>query len=189
MKKSLGSRTIGFPTPLFLVGTYDSDGKPNIMAAAWAGISCSKPVCVSASLRAATHSHGAIVSRKAFTVSIASAAQVKEADYAGIASGRDVDKFAATGLTSVRSDLVDAPYVAECPVVLECTLAEQVELGLHTQFVGEVKDVKADEAVVDDTGAIDIAAAAPFLFIPGSRAYYTLGERIGDAFSVGKAFA
>ena len=92
------------------------------MNAAWGGICCSKPPCVAVSLRKATYSYAGIVERKAFTVGIACEGRMVEADYVGIASGRDVDKFAVAGLTPVRSDLVDAPYAAEFPVVLECRL-------------------------------------------------------------------
>ena len=145
MKKSLGAKTIVYPTPVLVVGTYDKDGKPNVMTVAWGGICCSVPPCIAVSLRKATYSYGNIVSRKAFTVSVPSERHVKEADYFGIASGRAEDKFAATGLTPVRSDLVNAPYVQEFPLVLECRLAHTFELGLHTQFVGEILDVKIDE--------------------------------------------
>ena len=103
MKKSLGAKTILYPTPVLIVGTYDAQGKANGMAAAWGGICCSRPPCVSVSLRAATYSHGCIVARQAFTVSVPSEKYVAEADYYGLASGRDVDKFAVTGLTPVRS--------------------------------------------------------------------------------------
>ncbi|HSQ39228.1 MAG TPA: flavin reductase family protein, partial [Anaerolineales bacterium] len=120
MKTSRGAKTIVYPTPVFIVGTYDDADKPNLMAAAWGGICCSRPPCVSVSLRKATYTYGNIVARGAFTVNIASEQYVKEADYVGLVSGRDVDKFAAAGLTPVKSDLVDAPYVAEFPMVLEC---------------------------------------------------------------------
>src|SRR4030042_6314933 len=111
MKKSIGPRTLAFPTPVWVVGTYDVNGKPNAMTAAWVGICCSRPPCVAVSLRKATYSHGNIVQRKAFTVNVPSDKYVKETDYIGIASGRDANKFSATKLTPVRSDLVDAPYV------------------------------------------------------------------------------
>ena len=101
------------PTPVFIVGTYDSDGKPNVMTAAWGGISCSVPPCVAVSLRKATYTYGCVVEQKAFTISLPSEDYVKEADYFGMVSGRDVDKFAATGLTPVKGDLVNAPYVDE----------------------------------------------------------------------------
>jgi len=186
MKKSLGARTVVYPSPVFIVGTYDDAGKPNIMAAAWAGICCSRPPCVAVSLRKATYSHGNIVSRKAYTVSLPSEEFVKAADYAGIASGRDVNKFETLGLTPVKSELVDAPYVAEFPLVLECRLLHTVEIGLHTQFVGEILDVKADESVLDERGEPHIERLRPVIFSTSPRAYYGLGAFLGKAFSIGR---
>src|SRR5512140_2507414 len=148
MKISIGAKTLVYPTPVFVVGTYDKEGKPNAMTASWGGICCSQPPCVAVSLRKATCTHGNILARKAFTISIPSEAYVKEADYFGLVSGRETDKFAATKLTPVKSELVDAPYVKEFPLVVECRLARVVELGLHTQFVGEVVDVKAEASVL-----------------------------------------
>src|SRR4030042_1151866 len=144
MKKSFGPRTLAFPTPVWVVGTYDQNGKPNAMTAAWGSICCSKPPCVAVSLRKATYSYGNIVDRRAFTISVPSEAHVKEADYFGMASGRDVNKFAQARLTPEASAVVDAPYVKEFPLVLECKLLQTIEIGLHTQFIGEIIDVKAD---------------------------------------------
>ena len=186
MKKSLGAKTIASPCPVFIVGTYDSEGKPNVMNAAWGDICCSKPPCLAVSLRKATYSYGCIVERRAFTVSIPSQAHIKEADYFGIASGRDVDKFASTGLTPVRGEIVDAPYVEEFPLVVECHLLHTLEIGLHTLFVGEIKDVKADEFVLDAEGALDMARVKPASFDPAGRRYFAQGECLGDAFSIGK---
>ena len=186
MKTSIGAKTLLYPTPVLIVGTYDTAGKANAMAAAWGGICCSSPPCVAVSLRKATYSYGNIVERKAFTVSIPSEDQVKEADYFGIASGRDVDKFAVTGLTPVKSDLVDAPYVGELPVVLECRLLRTLEIGLHTQFVGEIVDVKVDDSVLDDKGTPDVGKIKPMIFVTGSRAYHGVGGIVGQAFEIGR---
>jgi len=186
MKQSRGAKCIVFPTPVFVVGTYGGEGKPNMMTAAWGGICCSRPPSVAVSLRAATYSHSNIKAREAFTISIPSEAYVVEADYAGIASGRDVDKFAVTGLTPVRSELVDAPYVAEFPMVLECKLAHIVEVGLHTMFVGEILDVKGEDTVFDENGHLDIAKVQPLLWAPDGRGYYGVGEFRGEAFQIGR---
>ena len=188
MKQSLGAKTLIYPTPVLVVGSYDADGRPNVMTAAWGGIACSKPPCVSVSLRAATATHGNIVARKAFTISLPNGAQVAAADYFGLVSGRKVDKFAATGLTPARSELVDAPYVAEFPLVVECEVTAVHELGLHTQFIGEVKDVKIDEACLDDGGHIDVGKLDPLAFAPDTGAYFVLGALAGRAYSVGKTF-
>jgi len=186
MKKSIGAKTIIYPIPILVVGTYDKAGKPNVMTAAWGGICCSSPPCVAVSLRKATYSYGNIVERKAFTINIPSETYVKEIDYFGIVSGKNKDKFSATGLTPVKSDLVDAPYVKEFPFALECRLLHTIEIGLHTQFIGEIMDIKADESMLDENGSLDIEKIKPILFAPESRTYYRVGQYLGKAFSIGK---
>lgn len=186
VKKSIGAKTIVYPTPVFVVGTYDRAGRPNVMTAAWGGICCSRPPCVAVSLRKATYTYGNIMERRAFTVSIPSEDYVREVDYFGIVSGRNVDKFSAAGLTPVRSENVDAPYVAEFPFALECTLLHTVEIGLHTQFIGEIVDVKADEAGLLESGELDIEKVRAILYAPDNRAYYGVGARLGEAFSIGR---
>ena len=185
MKKSLGAKTL--PTaPVWVVGSYDQNGKPNVMTAAWAGICCSKPPCITVSLRKATYTYGNIMARKAFTVSIPSEARVKETDYFGLVSGKDVDKFAASGLTPIKSELVDAPYVAEFPLIIECKLLHSYEIGLHTMFVGEIMDVKADQEVLADDGTLDVQKLKPFFFDSESRQYFKLGAPLAKAFDVGR---
>jgi flavin reductase (DIM6/NTAB) family NADH-FMN oxidoreductase RutF len=186
MKKSLGAKTLVFPTPVWIVGTYDKDGRPNGMTAAWGGICCSKPPCVYVALQKPRYSYDNIVERQAYTLNVPSAKFVREADYFGMVSGRTTDKFAATGLTAVRSDLVDAPYIAEFPLILECKLIQTVEIGLHTQFIGEIMDVKAEDAVVDDNGLPDIERVAPIIFGPEIRSYHGIGHYLGRAFEIGK---
>ncbi len=186
MHKSLGAQTLVFPTPTWIVGSYDQQGRPNGMAAAWAGICCSDPPCVAVSLRKATYSYASLMLRRAFTISVPSESQVKQADYFGLASGREVDKFVALGLTPVRGERVDAPYVAEFPLVLECDVIHVFELGLHTQFVGRILDVKAHESVLDPRGMPDIEKVRPVVFSPGNRWYYGVGRALGQAFRIGK---
>ena len=185
MKKSLGAKTILYPTPVLLVGTYSQDSKPNIMTAAWGGICCSNPPCVCISLRKATYTYGAIIETKAFTISVPSEGQIREADFAGMVSGKNVNKFAATGLTPVKSALVDAPYVKECPLVLECQVTQVHELGLHTQFIGKILDVKVDEEMMEGDKP-DVNKIRPMTYDPASSRYLGLGAFLGAAFSVGK---
>jgi len=188
MKRSLGARTLAFTTPVWVIGTYDEEGRPNAMTASWAGICCSRPPCVNVSLRKATYTYGCLMQRRAFTVSVPPRRYVKEVDFLGLASGRNTDKFAATGLTPARSDLVDAPYVAEFPLVLECKVVATNELGLHTMFVGEILDVKADEAVLSAEGLPEVEKVAPFMFGPELRVYHGVGEKLGKAFSMGHEY-
>jgi flavin reductase (DIM6/NTAB) family NADH-FMN oxidoreductase RutF len=189
MKKSLGSKTLAFPTPVWCVGTYDKNNRPNVMTAAWGGICCSKPPCVTVSLRKATYSYSSIMERKAYTISIATEKFAKEADYFGMVSGRNINKFEKTGLTPVKSDLVDAPYVGEFPMILECKVIHFYEIGLHTHFVGEIMDVKADEDMLDnEKGLPDIEKIRPIIFGPEIRTYHGLGNLVGLAFDMGKEY-
>jgi flavin reductase (DIM6/NTAB) family NADH-FMN oxidoreductase RutF len=183
MKKSFGATTIPMPAPVWVVGTYDADGKPNVMTASWVGICCSRPPCVAVSLRKATYSYANIVSRQAYTVSVPSKKYARIADYWGIASGRDVDKFSRAGLTPLRSKLVDAPYVDEFPVVMECKVIHTLEIGLHTQFIGEILDIKIDESMLDPGGNPDGEKLDIFVLMDG---YRSVEAYVGKAFSIGK---
>lgn len=186
MKKSLGAQTLAVPTPTWVIASYDKNGRPNAMTVAWSGICCSDPACIAVSLRKATYSYGNLMERRAFTINVPAENQVKHVDYLGLVSGRDTDKFAASGLTPVRSDLVDAPYVMEFPLVIECRVIHVFELGLHIQFVGQIMDVKADEAVLGQEGLPDIEKVRPIIFSPGNRTYFAVGAQLGEAFTVGK---
>lgn len=186
MKKSVGAKTIVYPTPVFIVGTYGEDGQPDVMAAAWGGISCSKPPCVSISLQKMRYTYKNLIERGAFTINIPSEKYVSESDYFGMVSGRDEDKFFNTGLTPVRSEIVDAPYILEFQLILECKLVHTVDLGMHTQFTGEIIDVKVDEDATDSNGLPDINIIKPFMYDPAAVAYYGVGKRLGQAFNLGK---
>jgi flavin reductase (DIM6/NTAB) family NADH-FMN oxidoreductase RutF len=186
VKKSIGPKTLIYPTPVLVVGTYDKAGKPNVMTAAWGGICCSVPPCVSVSLRKATYTYGNILERKAFTISVPSEDQIKQADYFGMATGKSEDKFSKANLTPIKGDLVDAPYVKEFPLVLECRLINSIEIGLHTEFIGEIADVKAEEGVLGEGGLPDIEKVRPAIFAPENREYYGIGRRLGKAFSIGR---
>ena len=188
MKKSFGAKPLIFPTPVWCVGSYDAKGNPNVMTIAWGGICCSKPPCVTISLRKATYTYGSIMARKAYTLSVPSEKYVKEADYFGMASGRNVDKFMKTGLTPERSDLIDAPYVREFPMILECRVIHLHEIGLHTHFIGEILDVKVDEKLLGDDGRPDIEKIRPFVFTPVIHEYHKIAESIGNAFESGSIY-
>ena len=186
MKKSIGPRTMAFPTPVWVVGTYDANDKPNAMTAAWASICCSKPPAIGVSLRKATYTYGNLMARRAFTISVPDETHVREADYLGMASGKDVNKFATARLTPVASSVVDAPYVEEFPLVIECKLIHTLEIGLHTLFIGEIIDVKADEIVIGEHGFPEIDKARPIIFGPEIRTYHGIGKFLGKAFAVGR---
>jgi flavin reductase (DIM6/NTAB) family NADH-FMN oxidoreductase RutF len=186
MKKSFGAKTLIYPTPVWCVGSYDAKGNPNVMTVAWGGICCSNPPSVTISLRKATYTYGSIMERQAYTLSVPSDKYARQADYFGIVSGRNVDKFKETGLTPVRSELVDAPYIKEFPMILECKVIHHYEIGLHTHFVGQILDVKIDEDTLGNDGKPDIEKIRPIVFSPEAQQYHQIGTLIGNAFEIGK---
>ena len=186
MLTSLGPQAFALPLPLFLVGTYDEERRPNIMCAAWGGVCASQPPCLAVSLRRATWTHRALTARHAFTVSIPSVRQVAQVDFAGLVSGCAESKFEVLGLTPLPGEHVDAPFVGECPVVLELALRQTLELGSHTQFVGEIMDVKVDNACLRQDGLPDPSRIEALCFTPLIREYYGMGPFIARAFSIGK---
>lgn len=181
MKQSIGPETYLFPLPAVVVGTYDNEGTPNIMTASWTGVVNSRPSMISVSLRKATYSYNSILETESFTISIPSVKHLVEMDYVGTKSGKKENKFETTGLTPIASELVNAPYVAEFPVVLECKLVKHEDLGLHTMFLGEVVDIKIDENCLLKNGKPDIAAIDPIGYTHGEREYYGTGRFLGKA--------
>ena len=123
---------------------------------------------------------------KAFTVNIPSEKYVREADFFGLVSGKDTDKFAAAGLTPVKGTKVNAPCVGEFPVVLECRLLHTFELGLHTQFVGEILDVKVEDYALGPDGVPEMGLVRPFVYDSARQEYHGIGRLLGKAFSAGK---
>jgi flavin reductase (DIM6/NTAB) family NADH-FMN oxidoreductase RutF len=188
MKKSLEPNTFAMPSPVWVIGTYGDDDVPNIMTAAWAGICCGMPPCVAVSLQKTRASYENIIKHKAFTVNIPSTKQVAEADYVGIFSGKKVDKFKAAHLTAIKSDVVAAPYVDEFPLVLECRLVNTIELGIHTQFVGEIISIKAEENVLNEQGLPALEKVDPFVFSSSDKMYYKISGELAKPFSVGMKF-
>lgn len=186
MKKSFGAKTLIFPTPAWVICVYDSQGKATGMTAAWAGVVCSEPPALGVSVRKPRYTYQCIVERKAFTVCVPSDTQARETDYFGIASGRNTDKFKDCNLSPVRSSLVDAPYIGEFPMIVECRLIHTFEIGVHTQFVGEIVDVKVDEDKLNADGNPDIDKIRPLVYAPTVQEYHSLGPAIGRGYRLGK---
>jgi flavin reductase (DIM6/NTAB) family NADH-FMN oxidoreductase RutF len=183
MKKSIGQQTLVYPHPVFIIGSYDIKNQPNIMAVSWGGICCSKPPCIAISLREATYTHKNIMLNKAFTVNIPSIQYIKEADYVGVVSGKNVDKFKETGLTPIKCETINAPYVEEFPVSLCCELLKTVEIGLHTQFIGEIVDVLIDEKALDENNKPVLEMINPFCYDSATKNYYRTGDIILKGFT------
>ena len=184
MRKNFGPKPLLYPQPVFIIATYGEDGTPNAMNAAWGGISEENQItiCISAGHKTTAN----ILSRKAFTVSMATADYVTACDYVGIVSGNKVpDKFARAGFHASKSEFVDAPLIDELPMAVECKL---ISYNPETCcLIGEIVNVSADESVLNETGKVDPRKLKPITFDPMNNAYLVLGEKVGNAFKDGTA--
>ena len=182
MRKNFGQKTWLYPMLVLIIGTYAEDGTPNAMNAAWGGIYDTNMVMVCLADDHKTTEN--IKKTGAFTVSFATAATVVPCDYVGIVSANDVpDKFSRAGFHAVKSEFVNAPIIEELPMTVECKLLKFNEDGI---CVGEIVNVSADESILDGSGKVDAKALDPICYDSVSHGYFTLGEKVGQAFSDGK---
>ena len=182
MRKNFGAKPFLYPQLVMVIASYGKDRTPDAMNAAWGGIAGGDKLflCLSSNHKTVEN----ILERKAFTVSVADEAHLVEADYVGLVSGNDVpDKLERSGFHVTRSEFVDAPVIDELPLVLECRL---LSYAPNTHFmVGEIVNAGADEAILDEAGMIDPAKLKPLTFDPANGTYWSLGEKMGKAFSDG----
>ncbi len=182
MRKNFGAKPWTYPQPVFILATYDKNGVPDAMNAAWGGISDDKELtmCISAGHKTTAN----ILARKAFTVSMATAHQAVACDYVGIESGNRVaNKLEKAGWHTTKSEFVDAPLVDELPMAVECRLVSYDPESCR--LVGEIVNVCAEESVLDSEGKIDVEKLAPITFDPVHNVYRKLGEVVGQAFQDG----
>jgi len=178
MRKTLARlRNYLYPIPAVMVSCTAPSGRPNIITVAWTGVACGTPPMVSVAVNLSRYSHGIIKETGAFCVNVPSEDLLYATDYCGSVSGRDVDKFAALGLSAAECDEVECHYIADCPINTECKVRHQIVLGSHELFVGEVVAVHASEGVLTAEGRIDVQAMRPFAYVGPD--YYRLGEKIG----------
>lgn len=184
MRKNFGAKTMCYPMPVYMIGTYCEDGTPNVMNAAWGGISEEREIsiCVDSEHKTAQN----LMLRKAFTVSMATARYMAACDYVGIVSGnKEPDKFAKAGFHATKSEFVDAPLIDELPMALECEL---ISYDPETcRLVGRIVNVSVDEAVLGENGKVDVAKLQPITYDPMNHQYLVLGEKVGQAFHDGLA--
>ena len=182
MRKNFGPKPFLYPQPVMVIASCGKDGTPDAMNAAWGGIAGGDKIflCLSSNHKTVEN----ILERKAFTVSVADEAHLVEADYVGLVSGNDVpDKLERSGFHVTRSEFVDAPVIDELPLVLECRL---LSYDPDSHFMlGQIVNAGADEAILDDTGMIDPAKLKPITFDTANGAYWSLGKKVGNAFSDG----
>lgn len=183
MRKNFGAKPWTYPQPVFIVATYDEQGQPDAMNAAWGGIDYDDRInlCLSAGHKTVRN----LLASHAFTVSIGTAEQLTACDYVGIVSANQVpDKFVRAGFTALKSDFVAAPLIAELPMALECELVSYDAESCH--LVGRIVNVSADERILGPDGRIDPALLRPIAFDPVNNGYLLVGERVGNAFKDGK---
>ena len=182
MRKNFGTKPWFFPLPVLIVGTYDENGNPDAMNAAWGGLYDSNRVvlCLSAGHKTTQN----IKAKGAFTVSFADAEHVISADYVGLISANsDLEKLKKSGFHTSKSNFVDAPLMNELPVTLECKFLKESEDG---NIIGQIVNVSIDEQVLDGNGKLDMSKFHPISFEPANNGYHVLGERVGNAFCDGR---
>jgi len=174
-----------YPVPAVMVSCRRPGEKPNIITIAWAGTVCSDPAMVSVSIRPERHSYGIIKETGEFVINLVDRKTVKAADWCGVKSGRDVDKFEEMKLTEAPSKTVAVPGIAECPVSLECKVKDIIPLGSHDMFLAEVTAVSVNAEYINEKGGFDMNNPGLVAFSHG--AYVELGKTLGTfGFSVRK---
>ena len=188
MKKNLGDKIVFAPQPVLIIATYDENGNPNAMNAAWGGQISFHEIELNLSPHKTTEN---LAVKKAFTVSFADKPHVKEADYFGLVSGHKVgDKITKAGMHTVKAEHVDAPVIEEFPLTLECEVTEVKPLGHDVQVKARVVNVLADESILDENGKVDLDKLQPLVYDPSYRVYRVVAPGIlGQCWNIGKEIA
>lgn len=178
--------TMVYPAPAVLVSCGSEPERYNMLTVAWTGTVCTNPPMLSVSLRPERYSHGIIMDEGQFTVNLTTAAMARATDWCGVRSGRDHDKWKATGLTPAPGVVNSCCRVVESPLSIECAVSEVLHLGSHDMFLAHVVNLLADTRYIDPrTGAFDLGAAGLMAYSHGK--YYSLGQQLGFfGFSVKK---
>lgn len=166
-----------YPVPAVMVSCQRPGERPNIITIAWAGTVCSSPAMVSISVRKERHSYDILKETGEFVINLVTKDLVRAADYCGVRSGRDVDKYQELHLTELPSQTVRAPGIGESPVNIECKVAEVKELGSHDLFLAEVTNVTIEDRYMDEKGKFDLNKAGLIAYSHGE--YYELGNKAG----------
>ena len=174
----IGKGTMLAPTPVIMLSCAAPGKAANIITLAWAGTVCSEPPMLSVSVRPERHSHNIIADTGEFVVNLVSRDLLKACDFCGVKSGRDMDKFAACGLTQEAVPVLrSAPAIRESPLYLACRVAKRLDLGSHTMFVADILEVYAAARLMDDKGKLDLHQADLVAYSHGE--YTALTDPIG----------
>lgn len=180
MRKNLGIRPYLYPQLVMIIGTYDKDGKPNAMNAAWGGMADYDKIFVCMSSHKTTEN---IDITKEFSVSIGDASHVVECDYVGIVSAnQEVNKMEKSKFTTSKAEFVNAPIINELLLCLECKLIKVLEEDL---YLAQIVNVNADESILDENGKVSLEKFVPISYDPSTHGYYKVSGRVGNAFKDG----
>jgi flavin reductase (DIM6/NTAB) family NADH-FMN oxidoreductase RutF len=182
VKKNIGKKFDIYPMPVVIVGTVVEE-KPNFMTVAWLTKVSPDPSLLLISVGAQQYSAKGIIENGQFSVNFPGVEEVELADYCGLVHGNVEDKAAHVDV--FRGSLDYAPMARQCPLNLECRLRQTVDLAKNHLFIGEVTNVYASERILTDD-RIDLEKFRPFVLTMPSNAYWSLGDRVGDAWSIGK---
>lgn len=166
-----------YPLPAVMVSCADKEGKDNILTIAWTGTTCSDPPMLSISVRKERYSYHMIEETGEFVVNLTTQALVRAADFCGVRSGKDTDKWKEMHLTREKADIVKAPMIKESPVNIECRVAERKDLGSHVMYQAEVVSVHVDEVYMDEKQKFHLEDAKPIVYSHGT--YFSLGKPLG----------
>jgi flavin reductase (DIM6/NTAB) family NADH-FMN oxidoreductase RutF len=172
-KKLLSPTTMLMPLPAVLVTCGQAGLNLNIITIAWCGVACSVPPMLTIAVRENRYSFEIIKNSGEFVVNVTGADILEHVDFCGVNSGRDIDKFKATGLTPLPATKVKPPLIKECPINLECQVRRTVELGSHHLFIGEIVATHIDEDKLDEKGRPIIDKIQPIVYCPDARQYWT----------------
>jgi flavin reductase (DIM6/NTAB) family NADH-FMN oxidoreductase RutF len=166
-----------FPLPVMLISCADKTGDGNLITLAWVAKVCMEPPMLAIAVRQTRHSYQMIKESGEFVVNVPTESIMRQVDFCGNVSGKNVDKFKETGLTPESASHVKVPAVKECPAHFECKVHQSVRLGSHDLFIGEVVAVMIDDSILDSKGKIDYTRAKPVVYAaPG---YWSLAKQIG----------
>lgn len=189
VKKELKLHALVAPTETVVVSAYDEDGRADACTLAFYMVSSHIPPCVTIAINATQRRKTlkSILERKAFVIGFPSVHQVREADYIGVESGYDTDKLKDIGLTTSEARIVHAPVINEMLLSLECEVVHTVTVGSHMQITGEVKNILADETILNDSGKVVLEKLQPLIYDEEQVRYLGVGKKVADAFRTGVA--
>ena len=168
-----------YPLPAMMVSCGASPDEYNVFTASWVGTICSDPAMCFVSIRQSRHSYEIVKRNMAFTLNLTNEDLARATDWCGVRSGRDYNKFAEMNLTPMKGVKVDAPYINEAPMSIECRVKQIIHLGTHDMFIADVMNVLADKRFIDpQTGEFDLKKANLIAYSHGE--YFKLGEKIGN---------